>query len=378
MLTERQLQLYNNLLTISNDSRKDNAFYYTDQDVISENNSEKYKGWKYRIFLYQIAQFSDWLINEDTFWSRGTMFLLNEKDEPQELVCLSMRKFFNLNENPLSMVSERLLNEDITITEKRDGSLMESYINVDGELKLKSKGSTKSEHCIAAMKLLDSEKYSTLKSYLDFWTRLGETVDLEWTSPNNRIVIGYDTDELHILSIQDRLLVKQHTIDILNDIEKVKDINKLIVKQLNKSVLNTVSTDRGIEGYVIEFNDGQRIKIKTDTYCLLHKTKDSISTPKNLYESCLNDSSDDLKAMFIGDDITIKQIEEMEQKASIDLNTIKQECNIFYQANKHLDRKDYAIKNRETFQDGKFSLCMNLYLQKECDYIKILLDKFEL
>lgn len=374
-INKRQLKLYNNLLAISNNSRKDNAFYYTDQDVISEDNSEKYKGWKYRIFLYEIASYNDWLINEDTFWSRGTMFLLNEKNEVQELVCLPMKKFFNLNENPLSMVSERLLNEEIVVTEKRDGSLMSTYIDVDYKLKLKSKGSTKSKHCEEAMKLLNTEKYCNLKIYLNMLANIGYTVDLEWTSPNNRIVIGYDSDELHILSIQNMFAVRNDTIDIFN-VFTDSFANSFVIKQLNKSVLNTVSTDQGIEGYVVEFNDGQRIKMKTDQYCLLHKTKDSISTPKSLYEICLKKSSDDLKAMFIGDNVTIKQIEEMERKASIDFNTIKQECNSFYETNKHLDRKNYAIKNRETFQDGRFSLCMNLYLQKECDYIKVLIDNF--
>lgn len=367
-INDRQLKLYNNLLAISNNSRKDNAFYYIDQDVISENNPEKYKGWKYRIFLYQIASYNDWLINEDTFWSRGTMFLLNEKDEPQKLVCLPMKKFFNLNENPLSMVSERL-NEDILITEKRDGSLMSTYIDVDNNLKLKSKGSTKSEHCKKAMELLENN--NKLKNLLFEATSIF-TIDLEWTSPDNRIVVGYDTDELHILSIQNRETISQVQKESLQGI----NLRQFFVKEHNKKILHLINEQKGIEGYVVEFSDGQRIKLKTDQYCLLHKTKDLISTPKSLYEICLKGSSDDLKAMFIKDNITIRQIEEMEQKASIDLNTIKQECNSFYETNKHLDRKNYAIKNRETFQDGKFSLCMNLYLQKECDYIKVLIDNF--
>jgi len=46
MLTPRQLELYNNLISISGESRKDNPFYYVDQPA--EN------GFSYRIFGYMI------------------------------------------------------------------------------------------------------------------------------------------------------------------------------------------------------------------------------------------------------------------------------------------------------------------------------------
>jgi len=372
-------------MAISSSSRSESAFYYVDQDVISEKNPEKYQGWKYRIFGYMLASYTDFL-QPDALWCRGTMFLINEKQEPQELTCLPMKKFFNLGETPIGMVSDRILNEDVLITEKRDGSLMSTYIDVDGNFKLKSKMSIKSDHCIEAMKLLDSDKYLELKKYLNFLAGLTAvcdtadmTVDLEWTSPNNRIVLGYDTDELTILSGQS--LYDTSSVKLLTNRPRW-DTTKIIeyptrwsLKTFNdKSILK--ENKEGIEGYVVELKDGLRVKIKTDWYCLLHKNKEKISTPCNLYELCLNEQADDLIALFAGDDTTIQQIKDMQARAKTDYYDLKGSCDAFYFCNKELDRKSYAIKGQEMLTSSEFGLAMALYLGKEPDYVKILVKNF--
>ena len=371
-MNTRQLELYNNLMVISSSNRSESAFYYVDQDVISEKNPEKYQGWKYRIFGYMLASYTDFL-QQDALWCRGTMFLINEKQEPQELTCLPMKKFFNLGETPIGMVSNRILNEDVLITEKRDGSLMSTYIDVDGNLKLKSKMSIKSDHCIEAMKLLDTDRYEGLKAYLNVFARsvavynTNMTVDLEWTSPNNRIVLGYDIDELTVLSAQ--------SLYDASSIKLLKYPTRWSVKTFNdKSILK--ENKEGIEGYVVELKDGLRVKIKTDWYCLLHKNKEKISTPCNLYELCLNEQADDLIALFTGDDITVQQIKDMQLRAKTDYYDLKGSCDAFYFCNKELDRKSYAIKGQEMLTSSEFGLAMALYLGKEPDYIKILVKNF--
>lgn len=384
-MNTRQLELYNNLMAISSSSRSESAFYYVDQDVISEKNPEKYQGWKYRIFGYMLASYTDFL-QPDALCCRGTMFLINEKQEPQELTCLPMKKFFNLGETPIGMVSDRILNEDVLITEKRDGSLMSTYVDIDGNLKLKSKMSIKSDHCIEAMKLLDTDRYKKLKEYLNFLARstavydtADMTVDLEWTSPNNRIVLGYDTDELTILSGQS--LYDTSSVKLLTNRPKwatTKIIEYPTIWSLktfnDKSILK--ENKEGIEGYVVELKDGLRVKIKTDWYCLLHKNKEKMSTPCNLYELCLNEQADDLIALFTGDDTTIQQIKDMQLRAKKEYYELKGSCDAFYSCNKELDRKSYAIEGQKMLTSSEFGLAMALYLGKEPDYVKILVKNF--
>lgn len=385
-MNTRQLELYNNLMAISSSHRSESAFYYVDQDVISEKNPEKYQGWKYRIFGYMLASYTDFL-QPDALWCRGTMFLINEKQEPQELTCLPMKKFFNLGETPIGLVSDRILNEQVSITEKRDGSLMSTYIDVDGNLKLKSKMSIKSDHCIEAMKLLDTDRYKKLKEYLGIYTNISTrpmvedpytnmTVDLEWTSPNNRIVLGYDTDELTILSTQSlRMVLSIKSLWSIYNTELIDYPTEWTVKNFwDKSILK--ENKEGIEGYVVELKDGLRVKIKTDWYCLLHKNKEKISTPCNLYELCLNEQADDLIALFTGDDITIQQIKDMQLRAKKEYYELKGSCDSFYSCNKELDRKSYAIRGQEMLTSSEFGLAMALYVGKEPDYVKILVKNF--
>lgn len=361
MINLRQLELYKNLMSISSTSMKDSSFYFVDQDLPINTTCG---GWKYRIFGYMMAKYSDF-IQSDALWARGTMFLINERQEPQQLVCLPTNKFFNLNENPIAMVSDRLINEDIVVMEKRDGSLMSQYLDIYGNLRLKSKMSTKSDHCLKAMQLLNSNKYAGLKDYLIAMSHKNITVDLEWTSPNNRIVLGYDTDSLTILSARD--LSTLSAVDVKNTEWSVKTYDKIVLTE-NKE---------GIEGYVVELNDGLKVKIKTDWYCLLHKNKESISTPYNLYEICLNDQADDLIALFVGDDLTIQQITSMQEKAKQDYFNLKDVCTVFYNDNKYLDRKTYAIKGQQSLASIEFSLVMTLYSNKEPDYVKSLLKRFK-
>jgi T4 RnlA family RNA ligase len=357
-----QKQLYQDLISVASDSKKDSPFYYVDQETENE--------CFYRIFGYFLTTETDWEVSQNTFWSRGTMFLLDKNKSPIKLICLPMKKFFNLNENKFSAVSNRILNENIVVTEKLDGSLMSTYIDQNGALKLKSKMSIKSEHCEKAMDLLNSNKYKDLKHALLHATAVyHHTVDLEWTSPNNRIVLGYTTDSLTVLSAQCR-----NTLAIVNPIGALQP---WVVHKPRKDVLQTVKDSKGIEGYVIEFEDKTRVKIKSDWYSALHRTKDIISTPKNLYEACLGEQVDDLISMFIGDEATLNQIKTMQDRAKNDFYQLKGTCDAFHFTNKDLNRKDYALKGQEVLARHEFGIVMNLYCNKNCDYVKVLLDIYE-
>jgi T4 RnlA family RNA ligase len=220
------------------------------------------------------------------------------------------------------------------------------------------------------MALLNSGKYKAFKEALYHTTAVcNHTVDLEWTSPNNRIVLRYSDDSLTVLSSQSR-----ESIEI---VDSFAGLNDFLVKKFSKNELQTIKNDVNIEGYVVEFSDKTRVKIKSEWYCILHKTKESITTPKNLYECCINEKADDLLSMFAGDDVTVQQIKTMQNKAVNDFNALKNTCKLWYDNNKDLDRKEYAIKTQKEFKDKKFGLCMSLYLQKEPDYVKYLLDSFE-
>jgi hypothetical protein len=94
--------------------------------------------------------------------------------------------------------------------------------------------------------------------------------------------------------------------------------------------------------------------------------KDQINNPRRLFESVIMEQSDDLKALFLADPLAIVRIEEMEEKAKSLYNRLHKLVDSFYNENKELSRKDYAIKGQSELRaDGVFSLAMNLYIGRD-------------
>jgi T4 RnlA family RNA ligase len=199
--------------------------------------------------------------------------------------------------------------------------------------------------------------------------RAGYTVNFEWVSPDNQIVIGYDEPRLIVLNAR-----HMETGEYMSRTEM-----KYIFGEENLVDAFDIPADphqfmidaekmTGIEGFIICFENGLWVKHKTEAYCVLHHLKDSINNPRRLWEGCVNETADDLRAMFHDDPVSIAKIVDMEEKASKVYSHIHKTVYAFYNENKHLDRKDYAIKGQaELNKDGIFSLGMNLYLGKDVD-----------
>lgn len=79
----------------------------------------------YRIFNYRLSSYSDFL-RPAALECRGIMFELDEQNRCiKRLASRPMQKFFNLNENPMTMDLD--LSKVDTVELKADGSLMSTY-----------------------------------------------------------------------------------------------------------------------------------------------------------------------------------------------------------------------------------------------------------
>jgi T4 RnlA family RNA ligase len=342
-------QIYNDLMALQDNE----AFCYVDQVAPD--------GFNYRIFLYRLASYSDFLL-PGAIESRGITFRMNDSGEPEELVCRPMQKFFNLGENPLTIGLDS--NDIIRVMDKRDGSLISTVYSPNGLL-LKTKGSFHSEQVAAATKLLNSEKYSELRAFCEHCILVSLTVNMEYTSPNNRIVLGYSEPELTVLNV--RSVIDGGYIPYTYIPEKFRvnhyDLDSVDCKH---TFVESIRGMSGIEGFVLEYSHGLWVKVKTDEYCALHKTKDNINSPRKLFETCVLGAADDLIGMFKDDPIAVATIEKMQKMVYHEYNVIHKTVHAFYNENKHLDRKSYAIKGTsELAKSGLFGLAMNLYLGKE-------------
>ena len=356
--------LYQNLMNLCLDEKYEESFFFKDFTLDDK---------VYRIFNYRLVSWTTFQEAPDAKKCRGTMFEISG-DEPV-LVCLPPDKFFNYAEGGVDhkKAAEQSI---IYIHEKLDGSLISTY-NHHGKLRLKSKGSIASIQAVEAMQWLDLPENDDLRLDLERLTVLNNcTVNLEWTGPQNRIVIGYEKPELRALSI-----INNFTGQVAIGFSIADGMTLPFVQRYNRDdfikgaeleeIVEQMYEETSGEGYVISFfgfNDAfYQVKVKNHTYCNLHKIKDSISNPEALAELIIRGGVDDVYEMFSDDDITINLIEDMENKIVPIFNHMVATTEMFYNTNKNLTRKEYAIKAIDE-AEMLMPLLMNLYIERAISY----------
>lgn len=330
----------------------------------------------YRVFDYGVTSWSSFAA-PNAVNCRGTMFDVTDIESPK-LVSLPPAKFFNYHEGTQDHTLGKHLG---VVMVKRDGSLISTYLHND-ELRLKSKGYILSDQARWAQNLLDNN-YKQLKTSLYSLAKQGYTVNMEYTAPNNMIVVFYPQESLTVLSIRENATGKMYYDD--NLMEKFKDYpdvlehlveNKKMSNIAGKEIevyINGVLEETEGEGYVIEIVDDNKqesylVKIKNKKYVLVHNAKASIESPKKVIECILNNKTDDLRALFYNDKEILKYIDNLELIAVKRYNEFKNKVEHYVQDNKNLSIKDFAIKSQKDF-GSKSGLVINLYKGKENNYI---------
>lgn len=359
-MNELQQKIYDDLVRLVENHE---SFYYTDQ-ILS--------GYTYRIFNYRLASYSQWL-EPSAMESRGITFLVDHSGHDAKalaLVSWPFEKFFNLHENPMTM--ELDLSDPLEIQDKMDGSLISTmYMVGESRVWLKSKGSLFSEQAMAAMRLLETKRYEYLRYFIDALVMtMDYTVIMEYTAPDNRIVVGYDEPALTVLAIRDNHTGAYIPLDTYAEHEAseffVRDITRE-VEDVN-SFVESIKDLQGLEGYIIKLKTGQRVKIKSEWYLKLHHIKDSINSPRRLFEAVVYDTVDDIRASFYDDENALKIIDAMAELVSKHYNHMVDTVERFYERNKHLERKDYAILGQKELEPTHFGLAMSKYIGREVDY----------
>lgn len=353
-------KLYNNLINLTTVNKN---FFFKDFELDDK---------IYRIFNYRIASFSDFN-NPGAIESRGIMFEVSKSGEYINIKSRPMIKFWNLFENPHTIDLD--LSKVVRVMDKADGSLISSYSH-NNEIKLKSKGSLNSAQAIDAMEYLYHTDQSDLLSMIESFDALNYTINLEWCSPDNRIVLSYDTPHLQILNIR-----HNYTGEYLN-IPKNITIDKYKVKEIKVNnpiefIASIPDMKTKIEGFVCEMENGQLFKVKTLSYLALHHTKDSINCSRRLYEAVLEETTDDMRGLFYDDPHALSLIEDMETFVETKMIELIDTVEFTYNENKYLDRKEYAITCKSTLSNLQFPLAMNLYLDKPVNYKDFMKSKWK-
>lgn len=349
--------LYTNLLNLANSSDA-SKFFFRDAKTPF--------GTSVRIFGYNYASYSDWLL-PDALESRGIMFEMNG-EEPVRIMSRPMEKFFNLDENPLTMNLD--LSTIVNVMDKADGSLISTFID-NGVLFTKSKASIFSDQATAANQLLLDIDYADLRERATELAKEGFTLNFEYVSPGNRIVLAYEKPDLILLNVR-----HNDSGEYVPYQELVRDtvLRKYLVKQVDvdlslppEELISNIRGMYGIEGYVFVLEDGTKFKLKTDWYSMLHRTKDTLNNNKDLFEVIVWNQIDDIRSLF-DDEASLNKIKKFEE---VFLKYLSESLSTIDELRKELagaDRKQYAItaqtKLKNSDQFYLFGTMMQLFEAK--------------
>lgn len=354
------------------------------------------------IFSYYLGSYTDWCF-DGVRESRGIMFKMDsEHKTPIRIACRPMEKFFNFGENPLSMIPLR--KDDIElIQDKADGSLISTYIDsTNDSLQVKSKSSVSSVYTLNAMKVIIA---NDLYDVLETITKSGYTVNMEYVSPDYRIVLPYEKDNVIIFNIRHNNTGEYLTLDqveLLLDskvmFDKLKsywvetfDVDELdiytenedqkegFIESLDKINLIRDEMEKNKEGFIIKSKEHGFIKIKGKWYITLHRLKDSINSNKALFNAIVEQVHDDIMANFLYDEYAVKKIITFERIYS---DEIKRKLSLFNEIKKRVkgvdNRKEYVMMFKDELKEEKiiFNLMMLLFDKKEFDLMDKLNEDF--
>lgn len=290
-------------------------------------------------------------------------------DAEGKVVSRPLHKFFNVGEKAWLLPQDVKSRQDIAaIFEKIDGSMIATAW-VDGALHWRSKQSFGSEVVRLTRRLLEEPEHQNIARFAEDVARNGMTAIFELTHPEARIIVAPDRPRLRLLHVRDNVtgaylmldpahpvhdLVAKHAVPVVPRIEGV-DVAGL---------LESLQGMHDREGYVIQFASGDMAKVKCPWYSRLHAAV-SMLRERDIAWLALENRLDDVKAALSELKVDLGAVEAVETRLKNDLTALMEEVEGPYQANRHLERKEFALHLKG---HDLFGLIMLRYGGKQIDY----------
>ena len=246
-------------------------------------------GYNISIFNYRLTTYNDF-VNYNAFELRGLTFIFNSDGSLYKRFLL-MEKFFNVNENESTLFDVLKDKKVSSVYLKEDGSIISFVELPNGKIVAKSKMSFESEQAIMAQKLFEANP--NINEFVKDCLSKDLSPIFEYVGPINRIVVKYDKSDLILLRLRDNRTGKYLLIDGY-DISKPMNFKFTLNDLMNLKV-----SLESIEGWIVEFVDGQKVKIKTDWYHSLHRILTDYSNREDyLIDMILDEKIDDVLSVL--------------------------------------------------------------------------------
>jgi len=252
-------------------------------------------GFLTEIYGYRFATDNDFVLH-NSFEIRGITFVQDGIGNWKRFLALT--KFFNVNQTEATRF-ENIKDYDIAmIQEKLDGSLITFVQLPNGDIVAKSKMSFESEQAQMANEFIKGN--DTYLRFLNWCMANNSSPIFELTSHKNQIVVQYNETSLTLLHLRDSegRYFNSHQ---LKRIETEKYIPVVCQHTFTlEELMEMKEYDEGYEGFVVTFENGTMVKIKLDSYLLLHSVVTDLRED-SIIALVLDEKLDDVKVVATGE-----------------------------------------------------------------------------
>lgn len=289
-------------------------------------------------------------------------------DEDGSVVSRPLHKFFNVGEKAW-LTPDRLAERDdlVAVFEKLDGSMLATAW-VRGELQWRSKKSFSSDVVVLTQRLLEQPHNAHLNAFAHEVASQGMTAIFEMMHPDARIVVPVEQPSLRLLHVRDNLTGQYVLLDKAHPIHEMVQRHGIVCAPRYEGmsldqVMASLETMEGQEGYVLQFANGDMVKLKCPWYQRLHRSI-TFLRERDIALAALNEELDDLKAVLAEAGIPLEPVNEVESRVKARMLALMDQIEATAKEGADLDRKSFALKYRD---EPLFGLMMAQYLGKEPD-----------
>lgn len=315
------------------------------------------------VICYNISN-GDSFTNSFEKEARGITF-----DASGKIISRPLHKFFNLAEREEVQPQNLDWNKMVAAFDKMDGSMITTGL-INGEFFAKSKKSFQSDVAVSATNFVQAnQKYYDFTRYCAL---ANMTPIFEFTSPNHRIVLRYAQDNMTLLHVRDNFTGVYLMPEEVSQLAAKYDIpvNKPVYdRELDlPELLKSLNTVEGIEGYVIQFENGEMVKVKTKWYVNLHHAVTFVRE-RDIARMVVEEQIDDYIAFVAlnAPDADLTHIRHINDTIKEEVEGIEREVNALAKQYAGVDFKTVALALKD---HPHFKFVMNLVRGKTNNYLE--------
>ena len=315
-------------------------------------------GYKVSLFNYMFAGYSDFA-EHDAYELRGLCYVFDENGQYKKFQALN--KFFNINENQSTMYAVVKDKKIVNVGEKCDGSMITFIELPNGKIVPKTKMSFSNEQCDLAKEIYNDKL--EIREFVQWCIANEYTSIFELVSPHNKIVLDYSETELILLQVRDKQ-GRYVPLSVLSNVIGLINITKQLPPVPLEELIEKQETEEDCEGWVVEFEDGQMIKMKTKWYFENHKLlTDDLTREDFIIEKTLEETIDDVLSQVKSEDPRRKWVESVSQSVNHYVDSMVDHSFHHVKTSYTGDRKAFANTNKH---DPLFGIYMAI-INKEAD-----------